>query len=70
MLPRTVLVVALPLLALPQAGSFAAGQDAASAASRSELRTALRLDPAPKIREGARQLLSALDARNDAGDRR
>jgi tetratricopeptide (TPR) repeat protein len=39
------------------------------AEARTELRTALRLEPSPKLREEVRQLLITLDSKNDAGDR-
>lgn len=39
------------------------------AEARTELRTALRLEPSAKLREEVRQLMNALDAKSDAGDR-
>ena len=40
-----------------------------TAEARAELRTALRLDASPKLREEVRQLLGELDAKGGAGDR-
>jgi len=38
--------------------------------ARAELQAALKLDPAPKLQEEARQLLQQLEATNGPGERR